>query len=225
MADRFCLSSIQKIIYTFLMFNAISGILTAKFPQKVFIENNGIEWEIVVPDTSVDALPNVGENAKVYTWLQHTENAMTLFGFASPKDRDLFFDLNKVEGVGPKSAVKIMSSIAREQLVASLESGDLAALEKIPGLGKKTAQKMLLALKGKLTLDDDVPGLKAASSRGGEFADVINSLAAMGYDKKQVEIAVSKIVGDLRASGAFDGAGKKEQEDAIFRRALVELAN
>ncbi|MBQ0051510.1 MAG: Holliday junction branch migration protein RuvA [Treponema sp.] len=207
------------------MFNSISGTLTGKFPQKVYLENNGIEWEIIVPDTSIDSLPNVGESAKVYTWLQHTDSAMALFGFASAKDRDLFFDLNKVEGVGPKSAVKIMSSIAREQLIAALDEGNLSALEKIPGLGKKTAQKMLLALKGKLTLDDDIPGTKVIVNRGGEFADVIASLAAMGYEKKQVEVAVSKLVDELKASGNFDSMSKKEKEDAIFRRALVELAN
>ncbi len=206
------------------MFNSISGTITAKIPQKVFIENNGIEWEITIPDTSISSLPAVGENTRVYTWLQHTENAMTLFGFASTKDRDLFFDLNKVEGVGPKSAVKIMSSIAREQLVSSLESGDLAALEKIPGLGKKTAQKMLLALKGKLTLDDDFPA-GTSYKAGGEFSDVIASLSAMGYEKKQLEEAVSKIVSQLKKDGSFDSMGKKEKEDSIFRRVLIELAN
>lgn len=206
------------------MFNSISGTLTAKFPQKIYVENNGIEWEITVPDTSIDRLGNVGSEVKVYTWLLHNENSMTLFGFASAKDRDLFFDLNKVDGVGPKNAVKIMSSIAREQLVASLDSGDLAALEKIPGLGKKTAQKMLLALKGKLTLEDEIPGAKTLS-RGGEFADVINSLAAMGYEKRQVEVAVSGIVEKLKAAGGFEEKSKKEKEDLIFRDVLVELAN
>lgn len=206
------------------MFNSISGKLTAKFPQKIYVENNGIEWEITVPDTSIDALGNVGDDVRVFTWLLHNENSMTLFGFASAKDRDLFFDLNKVDGVGPKSAVKIMSSIAREQLVSSLDSGDLAALEKIPGLGKKTAQKMLLALKGKLTLEDEIPGAKTLS-RGGEFADVINSLVAMGYDKRQVEAAVAGIVEKLKSQGAFETKSKKEKEDLIFRDVLVELAN
>lgn len=207
------------------MFNSISGTLTAKFPQKIYVDNNGIEWEITVPGTSIERLGNVGGNVKVFTWLQHTDSAMTLFGFASEKDRDLFFDLNKVEGVGPKSAVKIMSSVAREQLVASLDSGDLAALEKIPGLGKKTAQKMLLALKGRLTLDDDFSGAKSFGARGGEFQDVINSLAAMGYDKRQAEQAVYEIAAKLKSQGGFDSKSKKEKEDLIFRDVLVELAN
>lgn len=207
------------------MFNSISGILTARLVQKIYVENNGIEWEIVIPDTSSAELGNVGDKVKVYTWLQHTDSSMTLFGFASLKDRDLFFDLNKVEGVGPKSAVKIMSSAAREQLVSFLDSGDLAALEKIPGLGKKTAQKMLLALKGKLTLDDDFSSSKTLSKPGGEFSDVVSSLAAMGYDKRQAESAVSSILERLKPQADFAAKSKKEQEDIIFRNCLVELAN
>ena len=176
------------------MFNSLSGTITGKFPQKLFLDTNGIEWDIIVPDTTLDDLPRLGEKARVFTWMQHTDSAMNLFGFASTKDRDLFFDLNKVEGVGPKSAIKIMSNIQRDQLISSLESGDLAALEKIPGLGKKTAQKMLLALKGKLTLEEDLPGVKVVVNRSGEFSDVVSALANMGYDKRMVEECISKLV-------------------------------
>jgi len=88
------------------MFNSLNGTVTGKFPQKIFLDTNGIEWEIIVPDTALDKFPHVGEKAKAYVWLQHTDSAMTLFGFATKEDRDLFFDLNKVDGIGPKSAVK-----------------------------------------------------------------------------------------------------------------------
>ena len=212
------------------MFNSISGTITGKFPQKLFLENNGIEWDIIVPDTSLDDLPNLGEKARVYTWMQHTDSAMNLFGFASTKDRDLFFDLNKVEGVGPKSAIKIMSNIQRDQLINSLESGDLAALEKIPGLGKKTAQKMLLTLKGKLTLEEDIPGVKVLVNRGGEYADVVSALANMGYDKRDVESCISKLVeelnGELPQGGevAFKDKTRDAKEEILFRRAIVALA-
>lgn len=206
------------------MFNSFYGKITGKFPQKLFIETNGIEWDVTVPDTTLDALPPVGENGRVYLWMQHTDSAMTLFGFASTQDRDLFFDLNKVDGVGPKSAIKIMSSIAREQLVASLDSGDLAALEKIPGLGKKTAQKMLLALKGKLTLDDDIPRAAAVQKRG-EYGDVVDALANMGYDKHRAEEVLSKLADEIKGGdSSFTKKSKEAQEEILFRRAIVELA-
>ncbi len=205
------------------MFNSLNGTVTGKFPQKIFLDTNGIEWEIIVPDTALDKFPHVGEKAKAYVWLQHTDSAMTLFGFATKEDRDLFFDLNKVDGIGPKSAVKIMSSISRDQLVSALDSGDLAVLSKIPGLGKKTAQKMLLALKGHLTLDENSQTVRSSASSG-EFSDVMEALVGMGYDRKMVESAVAKIVGELSSDGSLNNLTQKEKEDTIFRRAILEFA-
>ncbi|MBR1615379.1 MAG: Holliday junction branch migration protein RuvA [Treponema sp.] len=205
------------------MFNSLNGTVTGKFPQKIFLDTNGIEWEIIVPDTALDKFPHVGEKAKAYVWLQHTDSAMTLFGFATKEDRELFFDLNKVDGIGPKSAVKIMSSISRDQLVSALDSGDLAVLSKIPGLGKKTAQKMLLTLKGHLTLDENSQTVRS-SAPSGEFSDVMEALVGMGYDRKMVESAVAKIVGELSSDGSLDNLTQKEKEDTIFRRAILEFA-
>lgn len=214
------------------MFNSLSGMITGKYPQKLFLDTHGIEWDITMPDTSLDALPPLGERARVFTYLQHTDASMTLFGFASERDRALFFDLLKVDGVGPKSAVKIMSSIALSQLVAALDEGNLAALEKVPGLGKKTAQKMLLQLKGKLTIDDDAPrGAKAAPTGiASEYADVISALSDMGYDKRDVEAVISRLIEELSAAEpkpgekAFKDMVPSAKEEVLFRRAIVELA-
>ncbi len=212
------------------MFNSLTGTITQKLPQKLCLDTQGIEWDIIVPDTSLDALPHVGERARVFTYLQHTDAVMTLFGFASERDRALFFDLLKVDGVGPKSAVKIMSSIALEQLVVALDDGNLAALEKIPGLGKKTAQKMLLALKGKLTLDEGGSKQSVVQKPGGAYADVISALTNMGYDRRDVEAVITRLVDELKnapaASGekAFTDMLPSAKEEMLFRRAIVELA-
>ncbi|MCR5723716.1 MAG: Holliday junction branch migration protein RuvA [Treponema sp.] len=214
------------------MFNSLSGTITGKYPQKLFLDTHGIEWDITMPDTSLDSLPPLGEQARVFTYMQHTDAAMTLFGFASERDRALFFDLLKVDGVGPKSAVKIMSSIALSQLVAALDEGNLAALEKVPGLGKKTAQKMLLQLKGKLTIDDESPrGAKTAPAGvSSEYADVISALSDMGYDKRDVESVISRLVEELSAAEpkpgekAFKDMVPSAKEEVLFRRAIVELA-
>ena len=203
------------------MFNSLSGKITGKCPGRVFLQTAGIEWDVSVPDTALDLLPRVGEEARIFTWMQHTESAMTLFGFATREDRELFFSLNRVDGVGPKSALKILGSISREQLISALDSGNLAVLEKIPGLGKKTAQKMLLALKGKLALDDDSP---SSPRRSGEYADVAQALSAMGYDRKAAEGAVAKVLENLRKDGKFAGRDQKEREDAVFRAAILELS-
>lgn len=137
------------------MFNSLSGIITGKFPQKLYLDTHGIEWDVTCPDSALENLPDVGCEGRVYVWMQHTDNLMNLYGFASDRDRSLFFDLLKVDGIGPKGAVKIMNNISTDQMVAILENGDLGLLEKVPGVGKKTAAKMLLQLKGKLTLESN----------------------------------------------------------------------
>lgn len=204
------------------MFNSISGIITGKFPKQLLIENNGIEWDICVPDSNLDMFGTVGSEAKVFTWLQHTDVSMTLYGFASAEERSLFFDLLKVDGIGAKGAVKIMSSVSSGRLTEVLENGDVEMLEKIPGVGKKTAGKMLLALKGKLSLSSTVRVV--ASGKSAEFSDVIDSLSSMGYDKKLVEQKVLQLVEVLKGDKDFASKSQKEKEDILFRRAIVELA-
>jgi Holliday junction DNA helicase RuvA len=204
------------------MFNSISGIITGKFPKQLFIENNGIEWDICVPDSNLDMFGTVGSEARVFTWLSHTDVSMALYGFASAEERTLFFDLLKVDGIGAKGAVKIMSSVSSGRLTEVLENGDLEMLEKIPGVGKKTAGKMLLALKGKLSLSSTVRVVDLG--KNAEFSDVIDSLSSMGYDKKLVEQKVLQLVEVLKGDKDFASKSQKEKEDILFRRAIVELA-
>lgn len=204
------------------MFNSISGIITGKFPKQVFIENNGVEWDICMPDSNLEMLPPVGNEARVYTYLQHTDMIMSLYGFASADERSLFFDLLKVEGIGPKGAIKIMSSVSSGRLMEVLERGDVEMLEKVPGVGKKTAAKMMLALKGKLSLNENSSIVRI--EKPVMFGDVINSLASMGYDKRVVEQKVASLVEQLNSEAGFADKSQKEKEDIIFRRAIVELA-
>lgn len=202
------------------MFNSITGIITGKFPKQIFLDNNGIEWDICVPDSNLDKLPSVGSEAKVYTWLQHTDMAMCLYGFSSFEERALFLDLLKVDGVGPKGAVKIMSSASSSELMNILENGDVGLLEKIPGVGKKTAGKMMLALKGKLTLSQESETVRIP--KASIFADVIASLVSMGYDRKTVEQKIAELSVQMEAQ--LNNKSQKEKEDMLFRKAIVELA-
>jgi holliday junction DNA helicase RuvA len=204
------------------MFNSFTGTITGKFPNTVFIDTHGIEWSLTVPGTSVDALPPVGQTGRIYTYMVHTEDYMALYGFASNQERQLFLDLLKVEGIGPKGAVKILTNIAGPQLVAALDKGDVSVLEKVPGVGKKTAAKMMLALKGKLTLDGGETVIRRAAS--GPYDAVVTSLASMGYDRRDCEQAVADISAVLAKEDGWDKKKPTEKEDAVFRRALVELA-
>lgn len=205
------------------MFNSITGIITGKFPKQVFLDNNGIEWDICVPDSNLDMLGVVGSEAKVYTWLHHTDQLMCLYGFASAEERSIFLDLLKVDGVGPKGALKIMSSVSSGRLMEVLENGDMEMLEKIPGVGKKTAGKMMLTLKGKLKITESA-GTVVRVAAASPYADVIASLASMGYDKRDVEQKVALMVEELSKDSSFAGKSQKEREDILFRKAIVSLA-
>ncbi len=204
------------------MFNSLSGTITGKFPQKLLIDTHGIEWEVNVPDSCLDEFAALGEEGKVFVWLQHTDSLMNLYGFATQNERQLFFDLLKVDGIGPKAALKIMGNISAQEFVEILESGDLDSLQKVPGVGKKTAAKMLLQLKGKLKFDENASSFVQKVSV--PYVAVIDALVDMGYDRKNCEIAVERIVGELKEDSSFDLKTSSEKEDLIFRRAIVEMS-
>jgi len=194
------------------MFNSIQGTITEKSAETLHIETNGIEWDIAVPSTDLSALPPAGETARVFTWLYHKEDQMRLFGFSGEIRRTTFLELLKVEGIGPKGALKIMGGISQNELEKALENEDLSRLEAIPGLGKKTAQKMLLALKGKLIFSKEM-------SAAGPYAELANALTEMGYDKRQAMEALKQAEENLpkNTSGA-------EREQELFKRAIVLLS-
>jgi Holliday junction DNA helicase RuvA len=192
------------------MFNSIRGLVTGKNAGGLWLSTGGLEWDLAVPLTDQAELPPPGEEALIFTWLYHREDQMKLYGFASMRRRATFLELLKVEGIGPKGALKIMGGIGQGELEAALEAGDLNRLERVPGLGKKTAQKMLLALRGKLaSLDGDV--------QGEPYGDLAEALAGMGYDKRAAAEALAKAAADLKVSG---GAGETE----ILKQAILYLS-
>jgi len=203
------------------MFNSLYGVITGKFPKQVFIETSGIEWDLCVPDSNLEKIPNVGQEGRIYTWLQHTENAMALYGFASAEERMLFLDLLKVDGIGAKGAVKIMSAVSSERLSTVLENGDLEMLEKIPGVGKKTAGKMLLALKGKLTVPSSGEKNISVNTKNDAYAVVVQALVEMGYDKIHIQKVVAGIVASMESDEAFAKMNQTQKEDVIFKKALT----
>ena len=201
------------------MFNSISGALTGKTAESVYIENNGIEWEILVSALTVDRLGAIGNTVKVYTWLYHREDQMRLFGFLNPAERSLFLDLTKVDGIDPKQALKILSGLDGAALETALEEGDIARLQSIPGIGKKTAQKMILTLKGQLTTVQE-SGRQTVQKKS-EFEDIIIALADMGYERKRAAEAVENAAQSMRNSGI----NPSEKEDELFRSAIVHLSS
>ncbi|MDR3276385.1 MAG: Holliday junction branch migration protein RuvA [Treponema sp.] len=195
------------------MFNSLRGIITEKRTDSLFLDSGGVEWDLAMPATDIDALPPQGEEGRVFTWLYHKEDQMKLYGFASPQRRATFMELLKVEGIGPRGALKIMGGIGQEELERALETEDLGRLEVVPGLGKKTAQKMILALKGRLARVSQT--LPAA----GPYAELAEALAAMGYDKRAAAEALSKA--DAAIAPAVKGPDREKQ---LFKRAIMYLS-
>ncbi|HOX33958.1 MAG TPA: Holliday junction branch migration protein RuvA [Spirochaetales bacterium] len=197
------------------MFNSISGRLSEKRADSICIDTGGVEWELAVPARSVDDFGALEGEAKAYAWLHHYEDGMRLFGFPSREERTVFLELMKVEGIGPKQALRVLSGIRPEALDAALEVDDLAALQRIPGVGPKLAQKMLLALKGKLVLRPAEGGASSGAAAG-EWADLVRAFADMGFERKRVERAVKELAPQVPAG--------PERERELFRRVLLELS-
>lgn len=204
------------------MFNSIKGIVTYKAHNSVFLDVNGVEWDLYVPSSTIEKIGEVGSEARVFTWMYLREDMMRMYGFATEDERKVFLDLLKVEGVGAKGAVKILSNISLNQFVSALDGGKTEVLEAVSGIGKKTAAKIMLTLKGKLTLEDSTKS--ASHPEKSEFQDVINSLVDMGYDKRDVLEVVQKIVGELMQNETFASKPHTGKEEMIFRQALVDLA-
>ncbi|MCR5045619.1 MAG: Holliday junction branch migration protein RuvA [Treponema sp.] len=204
------------------MFNSLKGVITYKAHNTVHLDVNGWEWDLYVPASTIDALGDIGSTSKIYTWMYVREDQIRMFGFATEEERNVFLDLLKVEGVGAKGAVKILSNIAISKFVEALDGGNTEILEAVSGIGKKTAAKIMLTLKGKLTLEDST---KCASHpEKAEFQDVINSLVDMGYDKRDVTEVVDKITAQLIDNSEFSSKSHSGKEEMIFRQALVDLA-
>ena len=188
------------------MFNSIRGIVSAKGVDVLFLISGDIEWEIAMPVNDIQSL-KLNSECRVLTWLYHREDQMKLFGFTNETRRSTFLELVKVEGIGPKGAVKIMGGISQDDFEKALENGDLARLEAVPGLGKKTAQKMLLSLKGKLIQ------VKNPLTDSSPYNDLIEALANMGYDRRAAAEALAK----AQSSGITE-------EKQLFQEAIVYLS-
>ncbi|HET6487979.1 MAG TPA: Holliday junction branch migration protein RuvA [Spirochaetia bacterium] len=192
------------------MFNSITGEISHKGEERLCIQTAGIEWDLAVSRKALERLPAVGEVARVFTYLVHREDVMRLYGFADAAERSLFLDLQKVEGVGPRGAMKMLSGVDREQFVSALDREDVEALSGIPGIGKKTAQKIILTLKGKLTTSVEPAGRSTEE-------DIATALVGMGFDRKTARAAVAAALRDV----TDPGLSAEEREREVIRRAVA----
>jgi len=188
------------------MIGRLTGILVEKNPPQLLLDVQGVAYELDVPMSTYYNLPATGERLALFTHLVIREDAHQLFGFATEQERRAFRQLVKISGIGARTALSVLSGLSVAELAQAVTLQDTGRLTKIPGIGKKTAERLLLELKDKV-------GTEAASAAGVHrtpppMSDVLNALTALGYSDKEAVAAVKKLPEGLAVADAIRQALK-----------------
>ena len=181
------------------MIGRLQGTLAAKNPPQVLIDCHGVGYEVDVPMSTFYHLPGLGEPVTLLTHFVVREDAQLLYGFATAPERDAFRQLIKVTGVGPRMALGVLSGLGVQELAQAITAQETGRLVKVPGIGKKTAERLLLELKGKLGAD---LGSAHAHASTAQQADILQALLALGSSDKDAAAALKALPADV---GVSDG--------------------
>lgn len=196
------------------MISQVRGTLTHRGLDRIeILTASGVAYEVLIPLNVLEKLPRVGESAGLHTALISREDSTTLYGFTTPADRELFRLLLTASGVGPSLALNLLSALSPERLVSSVRGRDLATLQRVPRVGKKTAERLCIELGDKLAAWGGTGGAPAMDSGGGVSADAVRALVSLGYADVDAERAVRSVV-----SAAGDGSPAE-----LVKRALASL--
>jgi holliday junction DNA helicase RuvA len=190
------------------MISHLRGTLFEKHPNQIIVDVNGVGYELAIPVSAFSSLPETGGQVNLYVHTHVREDAFLLFGFLRAEDKLVFEKLIGVSGIGPKLAITALSGLTTDDLVHAIRSGAVEQLVRIPGVGKKTAERMVLELRDKMG-----PAIAPAAAKGAFAAneeDVISALMNFGANRPAAEAAVTK----AKASG------ESNEFDDLFRRAL-----
>jgi Holliday junction DNA helicase RuvA len=196
----------------------LRGTLLAKHPNQLVVETAGVGYEVNISVPTFSGLPAIGAEVALHIHTHVREDVIALYGFLRPAEKILFEKLMTVSGIGAKLAITILSGMAADEMAAAIRSNDLARLTKIPGIGKKTAERMVLELRDKLP---SVSGTAApiVSTMSAMEDDVLSALVNLGYQRPAAEKALQNVI--------KNGTGKNEKSgsfDAMFREALAGLS-
>lgn len=201
------------------MITSVSGVLVSATPLTAVIETGGLGYEVHVPVTTAERLPSPGQPAKLHTLAVYREDSATLYGFATEEERDFFRLLvEKVTGVGPKMALSVLSKLSLATLKGAIIAGDVGLLAKCPGIGKKTAERLVIELRDKLNPADlgSVPAAKGAATAPApvgenKIRDAVLALTALGYKAADADKAVRQ---------AWVALGTSASTEALIKKAL-----
>ena len=180
------------------MIGRLTGLLAEKNPPELLLDCNGVGYEVMVPMSTFYNLPALGEKVSLLTHFVVREDAQILYGFGNASERAAFRQLIKISGVGPRTALSVLSGMSVEDLAQAVTQQEPGRIIKVPGIGKKTAERLLLELKGKLGADIGV----RASIGNDSQSDILQALVALGYSDRDAALALKALPKDI---GVSDG--------------------
>ena len=198
------------------MIGYLAGVIRSKLSPVVLLEVKGVGYEVQLPESSFERLPELGEELKIYTHLQVREDSQALFGFLRLIERDIFRILLKIQGIGPRSAISILSELSLDDIVKCAKFNDPRVLEKVPGIGAKTAKRLIIDLRDKISefpefFATDGVGDDYDDGVGDDIKDVIDALVALGFSKREANLTVESV------------RGKSKSTDELLRLALASI--
>jgi len=198
------------------MIDSIAGKLHEKSPTKVIVDMNGVRLSLAISISTYERLPEKGKTVELLTYLHVREDILQLYGFSTEDQRTLFTLLTGVSGIGPKSGMSIMSGASTEEFKNRIISDDVKALTIIPGIGAKTAKRIIIELKEKFVNEksDSIPELSLPGDEGEKVRDALNALIGLGYQQSVANKALTKV----KESGELDGSLEE-----IIKKALSNM--
>jgi Holliday junction DNA helicase RuvA len=198
------------------MISLLRGTIRVRSPFILVLDVSGIGYEVLCTQEAYDNAPVPGQNYELWTRLIVREDSLTLFGFSSLDERTLFDQIISVSGIGPKTAIAILSSIGAMQLKEAIRSSDIHRLTGIPGIGRKTAERMIVELRDKL-LKEEIYAAPSTTDGSKIRGDALQALMALGYQRAVAEKAIRNVVRDMPESA--------KSTEALLKAALKEATN
>jgi len=196
------------------MIGHLRGVLVDKRPNQVLVDVGGVGYQVSIPLSTFYALGELHSEITLLIRTHLREDSIALYGFLTAREKHFFEMLISASGVGPGLALKILSGMSVDELVPAIRQGDLVQLTRIPGVGKKTAERIVVELRDKLAAMETVEAEKPAASRSGVEADAVSALLNLGYDRRAAEKAVAEAKRDVAGPGF----------EALLRAALQQLS-
>jgi len=199
------------------MIGSVEGVVRAKEGNRIVLEVSGVGFEILVPIRAMERVGREGEVARLETYLHVREDALTLYGFLDEGEKKLFLSLIGVSGIGPKAALALLSVCEAGELARIIREGETAKLVALPGIGKKTAERIVLELRDKIDIDRYIPGGAPAAAGRKIFDEAVSALVGLGLSPANAEKALQRV--DLEA------LGESPRVEDVVKEALKKVSN